>query len=718
MKQSLVLAAALLFSAWLTPSLTFAQCTSPACTRIVNNGPDGAKKVLVVMGDGYASADQSKFNQDVEDLVTKGVFGHDFFQEEQNAFNVYRLNLVSVDSGVSQKVYNENGTPNDGSDDTVTSTTTRNTALGYIWSGSWAHCWLEGSANTGTLVQNALNASVPNYDYVVVILNQDSYGGCGGGGFQVVPRGVTWPTLAHEYGHGIGGLADEYSVGGAWTGGDMDGPNCSTKLDRANVFWNRFIDPATAVPTSSPADPNRTVGEFEGCATKSTGIYRPVSNCRMRGNSPPYCPVCYTLMKRALHPFLDHDFDNAVSGDFTGDGRSDVLIHNDNDLSLYGTNPDGRSLDLVWIANNIVPAAPGGTTWQPAPHDHYYVGDLDGDGKDDAVVFNGTDWIMPYLGLLRSTGTGLACVARYDGSFAGFWTMRPHDTVYLADFSGDHRADILIFNGSEWAIPYLGLLRSNGTSVSGVARYDGSIPGWTMKPHDQLFAGDFDGDGKSDIYIFNGDNWSYRYLGLLKSSGSGLSDLKLYTGSLPGWTMTARDRFIPGDFDGDGRSDLYVFNGTDWAYAYLLMDRSSGQSLSFARRYDSSSSAANVPGWYVTKGDRFWLSDANRDGKSDLFVYNTTNWYREYLGTLMSSGGSLSGSWSYDWVGGWNLGPVDQILASTYEGGSGRPDLFIRNHQWFGLLRRGPGSFGMDRIYYHWIKTPLFDSRPWSDVLP
>ncbi|MEK8229254.1 hypothetical protein NKG05_30100 [Oerskovia sp. M15] len=36
------------------------------------------------------------------------------------------------------------------------------------------------------------------------------FGGCGGGGFQVVTMGATWAVMAHEFGHGAGGLADEY----------------------------------------------------------------------------------------------------------------------------------------------------------------------------------------------------------------------------------------------------------------------------------------------------------------------------------------------------------------------------------------------------------------------------------------------------------------------------------------------------------------------------
>lgn len=706
---------------FLFASTARAQCTGSACTEVVNNGSDSTKKIIAVMGDGYAAADQAKYNGDVQTLVTDGVLGHDFFREDNNAFNVYRLNLVSADSGVSQRVYDEHGTPTDGSDDTIVSTTMKNTALGYIWSGSWAHCWLEGSANTGTLVQNALSTNLARYDYVVVLLNQDSYGGCGGGGFQIVPRGVTWPVLAHEYGHGIGGLGDEYSGAGAYTGGPITSGNCSTAFDRNTIFWRRFISPNTPLPTTFGAgmDSNRTVGAFEGCGTKDTGIYRPVFNCRMRSNSPNYCPVCYTIMKKSLYTPVGHNFSDAISGDFDGDGKADVLIHNGQDLAIYRTNPTTHTLDLVWNANNIVPAAPGGITWQPATHDQYFIGDFDGDGKDDVYVFNGVDWIFPYLGLLRSDGTGLQGVARYDGSIPGFWQMTAGDKFFVGDFNGDHKADLYIFNGSNWAIPYLGMLRANGTSLSGLARYDGSIPGWFMKPNDQFFAGDFDGDGRTDLYVFNGNNWSYRYLAMLKSSGSALSDIKLFTGNLPNWSMTAQDRFFVGDLDGDGKSDLYVFNGTNWAYAYLLMAKSTGSGLTFLKRYDSSSIAANIPGWFMTKGDRFWISDANKDSKADLFVYNPAiNWSTEYLGTLMSSGSSLSGSWSADWVGGWNLGIVDMILAVNYEGGPGKADIFIRNDNWFGLLRRTPSSFVMDRIYYHWIYTALYDSKPWSDSMP
>src|SRR5207244_1250764 len=87
----------------------------------------------------------------------------------------------------------------------------KDTALGYIYSGSWAHCWLEDGANPR--VNNALNTWVPDRNFVLVILNEPGLGGCGGGGFQIVTLGSGWDTMAHEFGHGAGALGDEYCAG-------------------------------------------------------------------------------------------------------------------------------------------------------------------------------------------------------------------------------------------------------------------------------------------------------------------------------------------------------------------------------------------------------------------------------------------------------------------------------------------------------------------------
>src|ERR671918_682275 len=577
-------------------------------TQILKSGPPGAKLNIAVLGDGFANADQTAYNNNVQAVLLDGVFGMDYFYEDKSAYNIFRVNLISVQSGVSQRVYNENGTPTDASDDTIVSTTIRNTALGYIYSGSWAHCWLEGGAGTGTKVQNALDTWVPDYDLVVIILNEAGFGGCGGGGFQIVTLGSSASVMAHEFGHGTGDLADEYcSRPGSFSGGEPARPNITINTNRATLKWRQFVNPATPVPTGvAPASPANctgwTVGSkpagwsdsddaglFEGGSTWRKGIHRPVINCRMRGNSPPFCPVCYTRMKSNAEPHAQHTFLKAYAGDFNGDG------------------------------------------------------------KDDVVVFNGTDWIMEYLGLLADDGAnGLRLIARYDNSMPN-WDFTPGDRFYVADFNGDGKKDLFVFNGGNWAIPYVGMLRSTGAGFTLVRRYDANMPGWQMRPGDRHYVGDFTGDGKADLYVFNGSNWSIAYLGMLQSTGTALSMVRRYDGNAPGWQMRAHDTH--------------------------------------------------------------WISDINNDGKADLFVYNHQDWGPEYLGTMITSGTDLVAAWREDWVGEWNLGSVDRFEPCDYEGVGGRRDLIVHNTDWLGMIRATP-SLSLQRIYHKWIHNYEF-GRNW-----
>lgn len=260
-------------------------------TKIVNNGPDGEKLVFAVLGDGYASGDQVKYQQDVDRLVVNGLLGHDFYLDNRSAFNVYRVDLTSNQTGVSKL-----GAPKD-------------TALKVVYSGDWNRCWLEDSPNTDALVTQALS-SVPKFDYVLLMANESGYGGCRRGSRLYVTSGDNWDVVAHEYGHGIGNLYDEYwnAGAGAYAGSPVNVRNCSTVLDKNNVSWKQLIDPSFVIPPAtllaSGMDPNLTVGMFAGCLYSSSGVYRPAYDCRMRSNKPHFCPVCLALMQKAVAPFL------------------------------------------------------------------------------------------------------------------------------------------------------------------------------------------------------------------------------------------------------------------------------------------------------------------------------------------------------------------------------------------------------------------------------
>ena len=566
-----------------------------------------------------------------------------------------------------------------------------------------------GGAGTGQKVQDALDTWVPDYDLVVVILNEAGFGGCGGGGFQIVTLGSSWAVMAHEFGHGTGNLADEYCARpGSYTGGEPGAPNLTINTNRATLKWRQFVDPATPVPTGTGAcaDYNAApkpagwsnsddAGLFEGGGTWSLGIYRPAVNCRMRGNSPPYCPVCYTRMKSNAEPFAQHTFQNVYAGDFNGDGKDDILVHSGNAIHIYRSN--GSQLDVVFSAVERVPGS-----WQFTPGDRFFVGDFNGDGKDEVAVFNGTNWVMEYLGLLVDDGAnGLKLIAlRQLDAGLGLHARRP---LLRGRLQRRRQEGPLRLQRLELGDPVRGDARSTGTGFA-LKRYDANMPGWEMRPGDRHVVGDFSGDGKEDLWVFNGSNWSIPYLGMLRSNGTSLSMSKRYDGTMPGWQMRANDRHYVGDFDGDGKADLYVFNGTNWSIAYLGMLESTGSQLSMTRRYDG-----NAPGWQMRAHDMHWIADVNRDGKADLFVYHQ-DWTPEYLGTMISSGTDLVSAWKEDWVGEWNLGTVDRFEPCDFEGVGGRRDLIVHNTDWLGMIRAT--TLSLRRIYHKWIHNYRY-GRNW-----
>lgn len=257
-------------------------------SKILDNGDDAQRLVFAVLGDGYSSTQQAKFASDVNKVIISGALGFDFYAMNRQAFNVYRIDLVSTVSGVS------------------TSSGRRSTALNTTYAGSTGSCWITEGANTVSLIAGKVPSTL-KIDYYVVLVNTNTmdYGGCSYGSFMYLTPDNMWsPSVAaHEYGHGIANLYDEYGSSRSFTG-TRDALNCSSNSPGVGIRWASKMPPGTSIPTTfnpSTMNDNQTVGAFKGC-DNFANLYRPVENCRMKTVDHVFCPVCLEEMTKVVAP--------------------------------------------------------------------------------------------------------------------------------------------------------------------------------------------------------------------------------------------------------------------------------------------------------------------------------------------------------------------------------------------------------------------------------
>ena len=277
-------------------------------TKIVDNGSESDRFNIVLVAEGYQAAELTQFASDAQQFVTH-LFSEDPFLSYQQAFNVYRLDVSSDESGADDPITCSGGT------------------------GASPHTYFDASFCNGgirrllsvdsSLALSVVNSLLPEWHQIIVIVNSPIWGGAGGT-LAITSTAAGWENIAiHELGHAAFDLADEYEYWegcGAdttqdhYTGGEPAAVNVTINTNRATIKWGDLIDASTPLPTTSNPDcsqcdsqpspvPQGTVGAFEGAYYYHCGVYRPEYNCMMR-NLSGFCAVCQRRIKEVLDPYL------------------------------------------------------------------------------------------------------------------------------------------------------------------------------------------------------------------------------------------------------------------------------------------------------------------------------------------------------------------------------------------------------------------------------
>jgi uncharacterized delta-60 repeat protein len=208
------------------------------------------------------------------------------------------------------------------------------------------------------------------------------------------------------------------------------------------------------------------------------------------------------------------------------------------------------------------------------------------------------------------------------------------DNFALARYMAKGSSAVSDFNGDGQSDP--AVFQSDGTwQRLTITNGSTSSRQWGLST-DTIVPGDYDGDGLTDLAVFRPSegNWY-----ILNSSNG--------TAVIQNWGAS-NDRPVPGDYDGDGRTDVAVFRQSEGNW-YIR---------------NSSNGATRVQGWGAAT-DKLVPGDYDGDGRADIAVFRPAegNWY-----IVNSATNTVT-------LRNWGAGD-DQPVAGDYDG-DGKTDLAV-----------------------------------------
>lgn len=274
-----------------------------------------------------------------------------------------------------------------------------------------------------------------------------------------------------------------------------------------------------------------------------------------------------------------------LMGDFDGDGKTEILA-----ISKYAYSPYRTAI----IGENYLKPCTGGA------------------GCNAAVIVATP---LPDFPFLSSYTTGLYAVPNPD--------EQPKITTF--DYNGDGKSDILYVNqGTAYIYTMNVTFDVNNKPVIGNPSFKLiNSSGYPTIWHKYINVGDFNGDGKSDVLTYSTNaGWEVGYGkddGLMNDINP-LSMLTIYTQGFSTDNDVPTPVFVS-DFNGDGKTDIYVYprlNSNNSTNAVILYSKGNNEFYG--------ETLTNANSMLAKEPNNYFLGDFTGDGQMDFLTKYPGNW--------------------------------------------------------------------------------------------
>ncbi|MEM9917942.1 MAG: S8 family serine peptidase [Bacteroidota bacterium] len=251
-----------------------------------------------------------------------------------------------------------------------------------------------------------------------------------------------------------------------------------------------------------------------------------------------------------------------VAGDFNGNGLTDIALVRQ--IPGWSTIPIAFAQgDGNWKITN------DGVTnfiqdWANQPGVRVISGDFNGNGLTDiALVRQTPGWSTIPIAFAQGDGNWKIT----NGGVTNFiqdWANQPGVQVITGDFNGNGLTDIaLVRQTPGWSTIPIAFAQGDGNwkiTNGGVINF---IQNWASQPGVRIITGDFNGNGLTDIALVRQTpGWSTIPIAFAQGDGSWKITNGGVTDFIQNWANQPGVRAIPGDFNGNGLTDIALVRQT------------------------------------------------------------------------------------------------------------------------------------------------------------